>query len=81
MTEGFDESGNARKLVWACSCGKGGVAAQIGTAGAGADLERQAARHLRDRGAEGHRIDVGGFLGSLQVDPAPRPLLWQAGEP
>lgn len=76
MTEEFDEFGRANKLVWACSCGKGGTALRRGTEGAGMELERQVGGHLRERGSEGHGVDVGRYFTSARLDRTPRPLLW-----
>lgn len=82
MTVGQQWDGPAenRKLVWACTCGKGGVAFACGTTPARAELERQAGGHLRAREGEGHRVDVGEYSGSLRVDPAPKALLWHDAE-
>lgn len=75
-SDGFDEFGNAGKLVWACTCGEGGVASQRGTAGAGEMLERDVGAHLHERGNDRHRVDVGRYLTSATLNPSPVPLVW-----
>jgi len=76
----WDGPAEDRKLVWACTCGKGGVAFACGPGRARAELERQAGGHLRAREGEGHRVDVGTYSGSLRIDPAPKPLMWHEAE-
>jgi hypothetical protein len=72
----WDGPAGDRKLVWACTCGEGGIAFARGTDTARSELDRQAGKHLREREREGHRVDVGAYAGSLRIDSAPRPLLW-----
>jgi hypothetical protein len=80
VAEDFDDSGNARKLIWACTCAKGGVAYQRGTEAAGVMLERDVDAHLRERGNERHQVDVGRYFSSAVLDPAPKPLIWHEDE-
>jgi hypothetical protein len=77
---GFDEFGDAGKLIWACTCGKGGVAFQRGTERARVDLERKVSEHLRQRGNESHRVDVGRYVTSTRLDRQPPPLVWGEDE-
>jgi hypothetical protein len=63
------------KLVWACTCNQGGVITDRGTDSADTVLGRTAAEHLRTRGNEDHRIDVGRYYTSARLG-RPAPVEW-----
>ena len=64
------------KLVWVCTCNQGGVTTGRGTEPADAILGRTVAEHLRARGNEGHRIDVGRYYTSARLERRPAPVEW-----
>lgn len=67
---------SADKLIWACSCHRGGTVTRSGTTPATAVLETEVRHHLRERGNEGHAVDFGVFEGSARLDRTEPPLVW-----
>jgi hypothetical protein len=75
-----DGEDDDEKLVWACTCKQGGVITRQGTDSADAVLGRTAAEHLRARGNERHRIDVGRYFTSAKLG-RPAPVEWGEDQP
>jgi hypothetical protein len=66
---------SAKRVVWVCSCRKGGVCTPIGTKLAIDVAKAEAESHLNTREAEGHGITIGLAVAEVSVDRKPRPLV------
>lgn len=66
-------------IVWACTCGEGGVLDNREPVPLAAEdrLAHAVRPHLETPGTGPHVVSYGAITGAVALDPAPRQLVWQ----